>query len=104
LVSLEVLMTGRQTMMAWGDPRLLLQLQVFPTATSSGTIIAKRRKVRTSSWENTSPYITLRPDVNGKFGKPQLCAELHLLMGGKLLEVWVSGLGVYAKLPADTVV
>ena len=37
LVSLEVRMPGRQTMMVWGDPRLLLrQLQVFPTATING--------------------------------------------------------------------
>jgi hypothetical protein len=32
-------MTGRQTMVAWGDPRLLLrQRQAFPTATINGIV------------------------------------------------------------------
>jgi hypothetical protein len=38
-------MTGRQTMMAWGDPRLLLlQRQAFPTETINGIISAKERR------------------------------------------------------------
>jgi hypothetical protein len=37
-------MTGRQTMVAWGDPRLFLrQHQAFPMATINGIICAKRR-------------------------------------------------------------
>jgi hypothetical protein len=32
-------MTGRQTMVAWGDPRLFLrQHQAFPTATINGIV------------------------------------------------------------------
>jgi hypothetical protein len=41
-----------------GDPRLLLrQLQAFPTATINGISSAKRRGVRTSSWENVPSLI-----------------------------------------------
>jgi hypothetical protein len=56
---LEILMTGRQAMTAWGDPHLLLrQLQAFPTATINGTISAKRREVRASPWDNCSSLIS----------------------------------------------
>jgi hypothetical protein len=56
---MEGMLTGRQTMMSWGDPRLLLlQLQAFPTATINGIINAKRREVRVSRWDNLSSRIS----------------------------------------------
>jgi hypothetical protein len=59
LVEMEELMTDRQAMTAWGDPRLLLrQLQAFPTATINGIINAKRREVRVSPWDNLSSRIS----------------------------------------------
>jgi hypothetical protein len=57
---MEGMLTGRQTTMSWGDPRLLLlQLQAFPTATINGIISAKKRGVRASPWGKASSLISL---------------------------------------------
>ena len=67
------IMTGRQTMTAWGDPRLLLrQLQAFPTATINGIISAKRREMRASPWGEASslisPYVVMSIKIWGCVG------------------------------------
>jgi hypothetical protein len=41
------------------------------------------------------------PDQHGTY-QPELLAGLHLLMGGKCMEMRVQGLGVYAELLADS--
>jgi hypothetical protein len=52
-------MMGRQTVMSWGDPRLLLlQLRAFPTAIINGIISTKRREVRASPWEKVPSLIS----------------------------------------------
>ena len=90
-VLLEVWMTGRQTMMAWGDPhRQLLQHRPFPMASINGIV------GMTSQYKNIGDQVMTRHPVNpGNEGREMAAghapAVCHLGVPGRSQPPHIAG-------------